>query len=161
MNTSALTGTLTLVLLAGTCLSAPEHKELKAFPAPKDGMKRVVIVLPHKERGEEGRFKVELFPGKELETDGVNQVRLGVSIEPRPLKGWGYTFYEVTGSPVVMSTLMAAPEGTPKVKKFVTGKPLMIRYNSRLPIVVYVPRDVEIQYRIWEAPEQKQSSEEG
>lgn len=50
-----------------------------------------------------------------------------------------------------MSTMMAAPEGSEKVKKFVSGTPLLIRYNSRLPIVVYAPEGYEIKYRIWTA----------
>jgi ecotin len=37
------------------------------------------------------------------------------------------------------------------VARFITlgGEPYIIRYNSRLPIVVYVPEDVEVRYRIW------------
>jgi ecotin len=32
----------------------------------------------------------------------------------------------------------------------------LIRYNSRLPVVVYVPEGVEVRYRIWRAdPEAK------
>jgi len=45
-------------------------------------------------------------------------------------------------------------EGDP----FITlgGEPYLIRYNSRLPIVVYAPSDVEVRYRIWRAsPEVK------
>lgn len=137
-----------------------EHPELKAFPDAKEGMERLVIVLPHKERGEEDAFKVELIPGKKMMTDGVNLMRLGTTIAPKPLKGWGYTYYEVTGSDVAMSTRMAAPEGSKKVEKFVTGDPLLIRYNSRLPIVIYVPRGYGIQYRIWHAGEAK-SAEKG
>ncbi|MEI6399586.1 MAG: ecotin family protein, partial [Pseudomonadota bacterium] len=72
-----------------------DHPELKAFPPAKDKMERFVIVLPHKERGEEDDFKVELIAGKMMPTDGVNLVHLGVSIEPRDLKGWGYTYYNV------------------------------------------------------------------
>ena len=144
--------------LIGMQATAAEHKELKAFPAAKEGMERHVIVLPHKERGEEDSFKVELVPGKTQMTDGVNLVRMGATVEPRPLKGWGYTFYEVTGSDKVMSTLMAAPGGK-QVKKFVQGKPLQIRYNSRLPIVIYAPKGYEIRYRIWSAPEKLKTAE--
>jgi ecotin len=140
--------------VAALCLpaAAAEHKELKAFPAAQEGMERIVIVLPHKERGEEGAFKVELVAGKTMSTDGVNQMRLGTAIEPRPLKGWGYTFYEVTGSGHAMSTLMAPPPGSPKVERFVAGTHLTIRYNSRLPIVIYAPKGYEVRYRIWQAP---------
>ncbi len=132
--------------------NAAEHKELKAFPEAKEGMERHVIVLPHKNRGEEDAFKVELIPGKTQMTDSVNQVRMGAMIEPRPLEGWGYTFYQVTGSDSVMSTMMASPD-TNQAEKFVPGKPLQIRYNSRLPIVIYAPKGCEIHYRIWSAPD--------
>jgi ecotin len=140
---------------------AAEHSELKAFPPPQDGMDRFVIVLPHKERGEEEAFGVELIVGREMLTDGVNLVRLGNTIEPRPLQGWGYTYYEVTGPSATMSTLMAPPPGAPQVKKFVTAAPLRINYNSRLPVVVYVPRGYEVRYRIWEASETMHRAEKG
>ena len=74
-----------------------QHPQLKAFPPAPEGMERFVIVLPHKERGEEDAFAVEIIVGREVLTDGVNLVRLGNVIEARPLQGWGYTYYEVTG----------------------------------------------------------------
>jgi ecotin len=150
---------IALALCSGSSFGA-EHKELKAFPPAKEGMQRLVIVLPHKERGEDEGFKVELIPGKRMSTDGVNQMRLGTTITPCPLKGWGYTYYEVTGSDVAMSTMMAAPAGAPKVERFVQGTPLLIRYNSRLPIVVYVPKGYDVHYRIWAAGE-GQAAEDG
>ncbi len=139
--------------------AGPEHPELKAFPEAEEGQVRHVIVLPEKTREEEVDFQLELIPGKVMETDGVNQMRLGVSLESRPLKGWGYTFYEVTGKDVAMSTLIGVPPGTPKVEKFVAGKSIMIRYNSRLPVVIYAPESIEIRYRIWEAGEEQEISE--
>jgi ecotin len=78
-------------------------------------------------------------------------MRLGSTIAARPLKSWGYTYYEVAGSDVAMSTMMAAPEGGQKIERFVLGTPLLIPYNSRLPIVVYVPKGYEVRYRIWSA----------
>lgn len=143
-----------------TAFSA-DHKELKAFPEAKAGMERLVIVLPHKERGEEDSFKVELIPGKEMMTDGVNKTRLGISLEPKPLKGWGYTFYEMKGKPIAMSTLMAPLPGAKKVKKFVKGQGFTIPYNSRLPIVIYLPKGIEMRYRIWQAPETLSKAEKG
>jgi len=114
-------------------------------------MERLVIVLPHKERGEDDGFRVELIPGKMMLTDGVNRMRMGATIVPSPLKGWGYTYYEIMGSDVVMSTKMAAPEGGQQVSRFIQGTSLHIRYNSRLPIVIYAPIGYEIHYRIWNA----------
>ncbi len=154
--------TLVLGLLAfGGSAFGDEHPELKAFSRAQEGMQRFVIVLPHKERGEEDGFKVELTVGKEMLTDGVNQVRLGNAIEPRTLEGWGYTYYEVTGTSETISTLMAPPEGAPKRKTFVTAAPLHVRYNSRLPIVVYVPSGYEVRYRIWSASETTHKADEG
>jgi ecotin len=134
---------------------AADHKELKAYPQAKPGMERLVLVLPHKERGEDAGFKVELIPGKTMETDGVNRMGLGYSIQEKTVKGWGYTYYEVSGKGMAISTLIGVRPGTPKVKKFVRGKSHLTRYNSRLPVVVYVPEGVEIRYRIWKAGEEK------
>jgi ecotin len=155
-----LTLALSILVFGGSAF-ADEHPELKAFPRAQEGMERFVIVLPHKERGEEDGFKVELTVGKEMLTDGVNQVRLGNAIEPRTVEGWGYTVYEVTGTSDTISTLMAPPEGAPKQKAFVTAAPLHVRYNSRLPIVVYAPNGYEVRYRIWSASETTHKADEG
>ncbi|WP_195767734.1 ecotin, partial [Klebsiella pneumoniae] len=69
--------------------------------------------------------------------------------------GWGYDYYvfEKLSGPV--STMMACPDGK-KEKKFVTaglGDDGMLRYNSKLPIVVYTPSNVDVKYRIWRADE--------
>ncbi len=126
---------------------------LEPFPAPGEGNARFVIELEHKERGEEDAFKVEIVVGKQMLTDGVNLYRLGNTIEPRTLQGWGYTYYEVVGKGETIGTLMAPPEGAPMVEEFVQAAPLLVRYNSRLPIVVYAPAGYEVRYRIWQASE--------
>ena len=151
----------TALLLLGVATYAAEHPELKPFPMPGPGMERFVIVLPHKERGEDEAFRVELVVGREMLTDGVNLMRLGNSIEPRILTGWGYTYYEVTGPLATMSTMMAPPPGTERVKRFVAAPALHIRYNSRLPVVVYVPEGFEVRYRVWEAPKTFAKAQEG
>ena len=125
---------------------------LKAFPQAKSDMKRFVIELDHKERNEEDNFRVELIIGKTTKVDGVNKYRLNATLAPKPLKGWGFTFYELSGNGLISSTRMAAPEGSTAVESFVTGTPLMIRYNSRIPIVVYVPKDYDVRYKVWSCP---------
>lgn len=147
---------ITLLMIASLSLFsaqalATDHSQMKPFPDAEKGMERFVIVLPEKTRSEEIDFKVELIPGKTMLTDGVNQFRHGSSIEARPLEGWGYTFYEVIGQDTTISTMMAAPEGSEKVEQFVAGAPLLIRYNSRLPVVIYAPEGYEVKYRIWNA----------
>jgi ecotin len=139
----------------------PQHSELKAFPSPEKNVNRFVIVLPHKTRGEEEEYKVEIIPGKTMLTDGVNQMRLGATVTPRPLKGWGYTYYEVSGSDLTMSTLIAPPEGTEQLETFVAGSPMLIRYNSRLPIVIYAPVGYQIRYRIWQTGKKLEKAPKG
>lgn len=130
--------------------AAVSHPELKAFPPAKEGMERFVIVLPHKERGEEDAFRVELVPGKIMETDGVNLYHLSVNLQEKNLEGWGYSFYEFGEGPVA-STAIRVPPGTPPVTRFVAGPSLHTNYNSRLPIVIYAPAGYEVRYRIWKA----------
>lgn len=51
-----------------------------------------------------------------------------------------------------MATLMACPDQD-LTEQFVQlgGNDFLLDYNSRLPIVVYTPSDVEVKYRIWQA----------
>jgi len=56
---------------------------------------------------------------------------------------------------------MACPDKK-QSKKFVTthlgeGNNI-VRYNSKLPIVVYVPNDIAVKYRVWSAPEELNSA---
>ena len=101
-----------LAFLASSATAA-EHRYLKAFPQAEEGMTRYAILLPHKERGEDANFKVELIVGKEMLTDGVNTVRLGGAIEAKPLQGWGFTYYQVEKLGPAASTLIGVPPGTP------------------------------------------------
>lgn len=146
-------------LLAAVCLTALGeetlvHPQLKAFPLPEKGIVRHVIALPYIKCCKASDFKVEIVAGKTMETDGTNLYALGSNLEAKPLKGWGYTFYTVNAGPT-MSTMMAPPPGAPKVEAFVTGQPLLLDYNHRLPIVVYAPESYEVQYRIFKAQSER------
>lgn len=49
------------------------------------------------------------------------------------------------------------------MREFVSlgGDPYLVRYNSKLPVVVYVPEGVEVRYRIWSAGEGAEPIPEG
>ncbi len=130
---------------------------LEVFPKPRQGMTRFVIDLPFRGDDESDRFRVELTAGKLMWTDGVNRLHLDARIIRHALQGWGYPWYEVSGGAHVAGTLMAAPPGKGR-KAFVRGDSLMIRYNSRLPVVVYAPAGIQVRYRIWRADEHWRSA---
>lgn len=133
----------------------------KAYPAAEKGMKRIVIHLDAQK--DEFSWKVELIVGKMMETDGVNRVALMGTIEERTVQGWGYNYYQTQiKSDGMISTRIGVDPNQPKVKQFVTLMPYgPVRYNSRLPIVVYVPEGYEVRYRFWKAEETARTGEVG
>lgn len=114
-------------------------------------MVRYVLQLPKKD--DESAFRVELIVGKMVQADKRNRYFFGGKIAAETIKGWGFTRYTVSQLGPMAGTLMAVDPNAPKVARFITlgGEPYIIRYNSRLPIVVYVPEGVEARYRIWTA----------
>jgi ecotin len=60
-------------------------------------------------------------------------------------------------------TLIGVDPKAPKVSRFITlgGEPFLVRYNSRLPLVVYVPNGVEVRYRLWKAEPDTKAIEKG
>lgn len=133
------------------------HPELKPYPQKLEELERRVIVLPKLE--DETLYKVELIPGKTVRVDGINSYFIGLSLKAEVLKGWGYSYYTVEGNGAVGSTRMG---GRPNLRdEFVKGKSMIIRYNSKLPVVIYVPKGTEIKYRIWKAGKELSDAKKG
>ncbi|MCX6997825.1 MAG: ecotin family protein [Kiritimatiellaeota bacterium] len=134
---------------------------MKAFPPAEKGMVRYVLQLP--EQKDEYAFKVELIVGKTVQLDEGNRYFFGGKIEAENIEGWGFTRYMVSKLGPMVGTLMAVDPNAPKVPRFITigGEPYLIRYNSRLPVVVYVPEGVEVRYRIWSAAPEAKLIEKG
>lgn len=147
--------TLSMVVAGMAVLSASAQTEaernLKAFPPADQGMTRHVLMLPPAEQ--EDSLRVELKIGKTLKTDAANRYFFGGSLQAVNIEGWGFTRYVVADLGPMGGTLMAVDPEVPKVDRFITlgGEPELLRYNSRLPLVVYVPKNVEVRYRIWKA----------
>lgn len=131
-----------------------------AYPNATEGMERKVIFLPHIERGEDQHLQVEILVGRMMETDGINSYQLGGKLHERNISGWGFTYYEVEGAlRDANSTLIGGP--TNKAQRFVTGPRLLVRYNSRLPLVVMVPKGCELRWRIWKAADEWTTATDG
>lgn len=142
-------------------LAAQAADNLVAFPPAEKGMVRHVLQLPKLDN--ESLFKVELIVGKTVLLDSRNLYFFGGQIEEEIIEGWGFPRYIVKQLGPMGGTLMAVEPSEPKVSRFVTlgGEPYLIRYNSRLPIVVYVPEGVQVRYRIWRAESEMKPIEKG
>lgn len=146
--------TFALVGLASTILirNAAAADNLRAFPAPDKGMWRYVVMLPTEEN--ESNLKVELVIGKTIQAEPRNDYFFGGKLETKVVQGWGFTYYVLPKLGPMAGTLMAVDPTAPKVERFirVAGEAPLLRYNSKLPVVVYVPEGVEVRYRVWRAP---------
>ncbi|MGL5769017.1 MAG: ecotin [Plesiomonas shigelloides] len=139
------------VLLASSILPAHAADNMKAFPPAEAGQVRHVLQLPT--RSNEADFKVQLIVGKNAQVDKANTYFFTGKIEEQIIDGWGFPRYVVSNLGPMAGTMMAVDSNAPKVTRFVSlgGEPYLIRYNSRLPIVVYAPEGAEVRYRIWSA----------
>ena len=142
-------------------LRAAAADEMKAFPPAEEGMVRYVLPLP--KQTDESAFKVEIIVGKTVSLDANNRYFFGGKIEAETIVGWGYTRYLVRQLGPMAGTMMAIDPDAPKVDRFIAlgGEPFLIRYNSRLPVVVYVPEGAEVRYRIWSAQPRTEVMKEG
>jgi len=167
---------LALAGLTANAQSEESNKYLKAFPPAEPGMTRYVLQLPPQDN--EALMKVELIVGKTVKLDTVNNYFFGGSIDQQTLDGWGFNYYLVknirplagtmigvdaspavglAGGPVGLAgTMIGVDPSVAKAPRFIRlgGEPYLVRYNSRLPLVIYVPEDAQVRYRIWQADAQ-------
>ena len=152
---------LTAIFTIFIVCSVNAGDNMKAFPPPDNGQIRYVIQLA--ERDGESNYKVELFVGQTVEIDEINQYFFGGQIKKESIVGWGFTRYVVSELGPMAGTRMAVDPNAQKVERFIRlgGEPYLIRYNSRLPVVVYVPEGVEVRYRVWRAEPESKKAHEG
>ena len=130
---------------------AADDPNMKAFPPAEAGMTRYVITVP--EQKDEYALKVELIIGQTVKTDTANHYFFGGTLETVAIEGWGFERYVLRKLGPMAGTLMAVDPNEPKIDRFIAlgGEPKLYRYNSLLPLVVTVPSDVEVRYRVWRA----------
>ena len=144
---------LSIGLLGISLYAADTPKERYGmFPEAENGYIRYIVEVPKTENDYD--HKVELLIGKRMMVD-CNHHSFSGKVEKFPLKGWGYSYYKVSDVRNGPTTMMACRE--PKKEVFVSlrlpAEMELIRYNSRLGSVIYVPEGFEVCYRIWNAEE--------
>ncbi|EPF73343.1 ecotin family protein [Acinetobacter rudis] len=130
---------------------AQELSSIAKYPKAGKNENRNVIWLEKIDHEE--NYKVEIIATKQGMTD-CNTRSYHTDLKKKDLKGWGYDYFVVGKADQVISTLMGCLDN----KKTLADIPVVLpagesiqRYNSRLPIVVYAPKDIQIKYKIWKA----------
>ncbi|QTV06833.1 serine protease inhibitor ecotin [Faecalibacter bovis] len=135
---------------------AQMKEDIKMFPKPdKDQVQKVIRVEP---RDNENDFMIEIMIGKKTMTDSCNNHFLMGKLEENNLEGWGYSYYNFTTDGNIAGTLMGCSDNK-SVEKIVYSPSEKVRYNSRLPIVIYTPKGYEVNYRIWSASDKTYNAE--
>lgn len=135
---------------ASPAKSSKATKELAIWPKAQENFKRIIITLPAKT--DEATLRIELIPQKTMQVD-CNSVVLRGNMETKNLQGWGYDYYVLNNVSSPISTQMACPKQDKKQVKpveIMTNLSFLL-YNSKLPLVIYIPKDTQLSYRIWTA----------
>ena len=147
---TAISLILSALILFWVAAAADETTNMKPYPVAEDGFRRMVFRVPPAE--DESASKVEIIIGKTISVD-CNRTSFGGGLERRVAEGWGYPYFIIANIGEPMSTRMACPPDADNTDEFITvnGEGFLQRYNSKLPMVVYVPDGFEVRYRIWTA----------
>lgn len=155
MKFSALLVAASFAVLAGASVNAAETKDdLAPFPKAEEGQIQHVIRMPALD--DEDLAKVQIIVGKTMTVDCNRQV-FGGTLEERVAEGWGYNYYVLEELGQGASTLMACTPGSEREAFVGAADAPLLRYNSRLPLVVYTPADVELRYRVWLAQDEQKA----
>jgi len=142
-----------LSLLLALASAATQADDLKPYPPAAPGFQRLVIRLPEVAQPDER--KVELLFSRSMEID-CNRHSIGGHLVSKIAEGWGYPYLVLEKLGPGIATRMACPPDQPLRRAAVPirsqpAELAWVRYNPKLPIVVYVPDGVELRYRIWSA----------
>ena len=140
------------LLVVSGAMAGDGDDEMKPYPEAAEGFARAAIhldALPNEED-----HKVEVIIGKTAEVDCNAQWFAG-NLKTRVAEGWGFPYHVLASVSGPASTMMGCPPDFENREEFVPvrGEGYLLRYNSKLPVVVYVPTGFEVRYRIWSAGE--------
>ncbi|MGS0727108.1 serine protease inhibitor ecotin, partial [Shewanella sp. 0m-11] len=125
--------------------------ETKMYPKPATGQEQHILTLPKLDN--EADYRVEIEIGQTQMVD-CNQHRLVGELKQHTVKGWGYSYYQVDKISEGPSTMMACFEQAKTEKFLKINADLMVKYDSRLPKVFYLPENTQVRYRVWKVESQ-------
>lgn len=128
-------------------INADAAKMLKSFPKKMENYDRYVIYLPKLDNEEE--LRLEVIAGVTKEVDCNTHWLMG-DFDDQEVEGMGYEYLVFESDGNVASTRMACPDGK-LTEKFIAAEGNFGRYNSQLPLVVFVPSGLEVKYKVWKA----------
>ena len=142
---------------------------LTDYPQPAPGLKRWVIqpsgLLPKSAdpliSSQPLDWRIQLIVGQTVTLDCNTQRLSGSGMTMRMLpKASGKALFEVKGPVAVISTKMACPDDQPTRTSFLSmGKqPYLVPYNASWPIVVDLPENIELRWRVWKAETRQQEA---
>ena len=105
-------------------------------------IERYEIILEKKVN--ETRLTVEIMPGKTILVDCNSYFCRGEFLEKKDEHGYPYHVFK---DPSFGGTRVGCPPGYVKKMQFVFGSKI-IPYDSRIPIVIFVPKSFEVKYCI-------------
>ena len=132
---------IVLLLMLG-CVSMRMLAQSKEDFTQIEGMERYEIVLEPQKN--EHNLTVEIMPGKIVSVDCNGYFFLGEFSEGKDK--FENLYYEFK-NPTMSGTRRGCPPGYPRRMQFVFGHKI-VPYNSRNPIVVFVPKSFEVKYSI-------------
>ncbi|HHJ3076538.1 TPA: ecotin family protein [Vibrio parahaemolyticus] len=122
------------------------HENIKMYKEAPNGFVRHLVALSP--LANEHDAKIELMFKKPTMSDCNVRGWFGKLTE-ETVKGWGYNTYTLDDKIPMASTMMFCNE-EPELKMLYSQPQDLMRYNSRLPIVVYTPSGVEMDVRVWQ-----------
>lgn len=140
---------LLLITMLIPVVHAQKLSDITVYPSASENENRNIIWLDKLANEED--YKVEIIATKTGVKD-CNHTSYHADLNRKSLKEWGYDFFVVVKSDLFITTLM----GCSNIKNTLVDLPVSLTkseslqpYNSRLPIVIYAPKEMQIKFKIW------------
>jgi len=116
------------------------------YPEAKEGFKKVEFKLPLKDNYKD--YKVEIFVVFLTKATKCDNVSSTVKLERGYLLPGRYVYYELKNSNIE-TVVMSNGDCGEKIDIKAYNYPLFEEYRSESPYVFYIPKNMNIEYRIW------------